>query len=405
MKFKTLNQALASITTTTDAAHGTRYICELGSFNGQRRRIVRGRLDLCESAVREFYATIGQSGDAKLALSPQQVSDAACAYSLLRQHGITDPIYVIVNRYLEAKAKNDSVPYDLADAYDEYLAHYSHEQKVQRHFVEQRVGKFCGWMMRNTRNGVKCHQVCSLDVTGYLGQLNSPAPRTYNGTLSYISSFFEWCRKSCRKYVVSNPCEGIDFKPVSADEPEIATVRAVEAIFNQLDSDTAGEDLYACAKRAALSFFCGMRTAEIARIGPEDILQDGTVIVRRPKGFTKGVHPRVFKAPDTARAWLDCIPASIAPAGDTLYRRMVSCALKNYKVPQSEVPRNAGRHTFITYDLAKRGLPESTAGMCGTSVGVIKKHYQSVSVSVTDAEEYFSIRPKSMSVARALFGS
>lgn len=405
MKFKTLNQALASITTTTDAAHGTRYICELGSFNGQRRRIVRGRLDLCESAVREFYATIGQSGDAKLALSPQQVSDAACAYSLLRQHGITDPIYVIVNRYLEAKAKNESVPYDLVDAYDGYLAHYSREQAVQRHFVEQRVGKFCDWIMANTRTGAKCHQVCSLDVTHYLGSLNKPAPRTYNGTLDYISSFFEWCRKPCRRYVVSNPCEGIDRKPVPAGEPEIATVRAVAAIFDQLDNDMAGADVLACVKRAALSFFCGMRTAEIARIGPEDVLQDGTVIVRRPKGFTKGVHPRVFKAPEAARLWLDCVPCDVLPAGDALYRRMVSCALDNNRIHAAEVPRNAGRHTFITYDLAKRGLPESTAGMCGTSVAVIKNHYQSVSVSVTDADEYFSIKPRRLNIAKSLFAS
>ncbi|MDA3923699.1 MAG: hypothetical protein PF904_03255 [Kiritimatiellae bacterium] len=57
-----------------------------------------------------------------------------------------------------------------------------------------------------------------------------------------------------------------------------------------------------------------------------------------------------------------------------------------------KLPRNAGRHTFITMHVAAYERPEMTDNMTGTSSQMRSNHYQGLTTK-KEGEKYFSIMP------------
>ena len=175
--------------------------------------------------------------------------------------------------------------------------------------------------------------------------------------------------------------------------PEFATVTEVKSIFRKLVEKNDIEAII----YTTLSFFCGIRFAEIERIGESEDgnhaidITDGTIRIEMPKGWTQGMAPRVFRAEDNALQWLRyCGRRALTHFSASNARiRMHNIAMEM----GITFPHNAGRHSFITYHVAKYELPERTEAITGTSKAMRARHYQGL-VKKTAAEEYFSIVPE-----------
>ena len=141
----------------------------------------------------------------------------------------------------------------------------------------------------------------------------------------------------------------------------------------------------------AIGAFAGIRTAEIRRLHWEDIKWDrGHIEIAGRKAKT--ASRRLVPLPENLKAWL-------APwrddAGEIVSASDISGALCDVAV-KAGVPggwrRNALRHSYISYRVAKTGDVPRTALEAGNSPEMIFRHYRAV-VDGQSAEEWFGIMP------------
>ena len=114
------------------------------------------------------------------------------------------------------------------------------------------------------------------------------------------------------------------------------------------------------------------------------------MIIRKPKGWTKGITPRSFPIQGNALAWMKSFPFedSVRRIGDHCADDVKEIAGK-LKIA---MPKNAGRHTFITMHVAAFGNPTNTDAIVGTSARMRVSNYCGL-VSKKSGEEYFAIMP------------
>jgi integrase len=141
----------------------------------------------------------------------------------------------------------------------------------------------------------------------------------------------------------------------------------------------------------AIGAFAGIRTAEIRRLHWEDIKWDrGHIEIAGRKAKT--ASRRLVPLAENLKAWL--APWRDA-AGGIVSASDVSGALCDVAV-KAGVPggwrRNALRHSYISYRVAKTGDVPRTALEAGNSPEMIFRHYRQV-VDGQSAEEWFGIMP------------
>lgn len=181
-----------------------------------------------------------------------------------------------------------------------------------------------------------------------------------------------------RKWATSNPASKAVLPPAKTEDPEIISPLA----FATLLSDLPDELLPA----AVLAGFCGIRRAELNRLQWSAVnLAQGTVTIGA--GIAKTGSRRVCPIPDNARAWL----ASYAQqSGNVLaegldYNLELACRALSF-------PKNALRHSAISYKLAMTPDLPRVAYESGNSPKVIQEHYNGLA-EAGDAILYFSITP------------
>ena len=101
-------------------------------------------------------------------------------------------------------------------------------------------------------------EVTEEEFKKYLEQFKNDT--TYNNVLSYCKTFLTWCCAKSRLYISTNPLEDLKPRRIVYETPEFASVPDVRRIFKEL---VARNDIEAIIY-SALSFFCGIRFAEIA---------------------------------------------------------------------------------------------------------------------------------------------
>lgn len=141
----------------------------------------------------------------------------------------------------------------------------------------------------------------------------------------------------------------------------------------------------------AIGAFAGIRSAEIRRLHWEDIKWDrGHIEIAGRKAKT--ASRRLVPLSDNLKAWL-------APwreeTGPIITSSDVAGALNDVAV-KAKIPggwrRNALRHSYISYRVAKTGDVPRTALEAGNSPEMIFRHYREV-VDEQSAEAWFSIMP------------
>lgn len=362
-------------------------------FSRKQKRLQADSIDELKAKIHKFYVIYQSGGDAAVRLRPEEALDARGALDLLAQEKIPLTLTEAVRRLLSGSGGATDVKCSttLGFAYDTYYASFGKEQAAQRKAVFNRVG---GWVEEFGRDRL-ISEATAKDVDAWLQKKGSNSPKTFNNHLTYIRTFFNWCIKSPRNWIGVNPIADMEKKPIAYKEPEYMKPEDVERVFRELERiKFKRPDLLAYG---VLSFFCGVRREEILRMAQmadaaNVNLEDEIVVIKKPKGWTKGVMPRSFPIQRNALAWMKSFPFEdgIKEIGDHCADNVKNIA----KGIGIAMPKNAGRHTFITMHVAAYGNPANTEAIAGTSKKMRVSNYCGFA-SKKNGEEYFMIMPKS----------
>ncbi len=327
----------------------------------KQRRFQNKSLSKVKQDVEQFFAAIKSCGDFGVLLKPYEAVDARRAFDLLYAAKCGKTLEQVVREHLGCQVK--AVGKGLGEAYDEYLTTIPEERALHRGTVASRVGKFVELLGRN----IPITEVTSGMVTGWITEHYSN-PKTYNNHLSYIKTFFNWYTKKSVGYLSENPISDESLKAIVYKEPEYLSTQDARRLFEILEKEKETHPEFIIY--ATLSFCCGIRREEILRMAsmPDAArvcIEDETIRISKPKGWTRGIMPRHFSTQENALAWLKSVPydENIAKVTKWTTEQVYDLAAKN----GIKMPKNAGRHTFITMHVAKYGDPAKTEAIAGTS--------------------------------------
>lgn len=392
MPIKTKREVIKSLKYKTRIIYGKeREIWEIyfGS-NGEGKKIRASKSSKADAllCIDEFYRKLKDAGDSITVLKPAQVYDAQTALELLEKASSTMSLTEAVRRLLASTGNtSDIVQKTIAEAYDEYYNSIPDKQRHHKCAIKMRVGK---WVKYYGEDRL-CTSVTAKQVASYLAIVGKDSEKTFNNRLCYIKTFLSWCTKKERMYLPVNPIDDMSLKKIAYKEPEYMPVDDFERVIRHFESKGDKEAITIIV----LSFFCGIRTDEVGRLmaDPSQIsIEEETIRIAMPKGWSQGVAPRSIQIPENALSWIrDLNLASVF--GTFNPKNMRTKIFSEIRALGIDVPFNAGRHTFITMHVAAYGEPAKTEAMAGTSKQMRSAHYMGLA-SRRDGERYFSIVPK-----------
>lgn len=398
MPLRTKRDVLTSIKRRNRTANGSLYTTFEIYFgtdnNGNRLRATRPTEREARAHIEDYFANVKASGPAICELKPSEIYDAKSALEMLREKGMADiTLTEAIRRYLEQEQSRSAINHKtLAEAFAGYMDSISDVQRVHKQAVADRVGRFIQIFGADK----DCCAVTPQWIAKYLASFDEKlSQKTINNRMSYIKSFFFWCMKNERRYILENPMADMNQKRIAYKQPEYMTADNALKLFRAMERSKYANILLPVM---VLSYFCGIRREEISRLSENsrDIMaEEGTIRISMPKGWTQGMAPRMIPMPANARAWAEKynIRENIQKIGSigTSFRRLV-------KLGESigvKVPPNCGRHTFITMHVAAYGNPQVTEAMCGTSKKMRTTHYMGLSTK-GEGDKYFGIYPDGM---------
>ena len=368
---------------------------------GKKIQFTRARRAEVEEDIDKFYRAF-KSGDPSFyadasgspVLRPREALDYREAREALDASGFAGLTILEVARTF-IRDNQGVMRISLRDAYDEYLSSFADNQTSHVESIKSRVGRAI--LALDAHRAVS--EITPREVSTMLrDEWGKAAPKTYNGNLTYLRSFFEWCKKPSRRYCRNNPTDGIEKRPEPYEEPKFLSPEDTEKLFRIVEAEKdRWADHAEMVQWLALSYFAGLRSAEIHRLTGRDVnLSEGWVRVARPKGYQHGVAPRMVPLTDAAKAWLAAYPIPRKP-DERIFHTIAkpddhADHLKYGVRGRVAIPRNAGRHTFVTMHVAAFGDPRRTEILVGTSSAMRVNHYMGLATKA-QGEAYFAIRP------------
>jgi integrase len=317
---------------------------------------------------RKNHGTIGMS-----ALSVGQLAQAATAFETLKPYQVT--LNEVVTEWITRKQASE-VSISFEAAMDGFLER------------EQRSPSYTR-SIRQTRNRLKTlhgkllNGITPEDLT--LAMDNMPGS-VRNFTIRILGGLFNFGIK--RGYCVQNPCKKLDLTRSEAVEIEIYTPAEVAKILTtaeKLDPELV--------PFLALSFFCGLRRAEVLRLdwSAVDLHED---FVKLPAAITKARRTRHVEISENCKAWLSLYSTDagrvVASTPDMLRKRMMH--LKT--VHQVRTIKHGARHCFASYWLAQQGDINQLCRFLGhDDPETTFKHYAK-SATKREAQKFWAILPR-----------
>lgn len=394
MSYLSKKDVLSSITERRKVVKGKEYstyeaYVGTNPINGKQVRFSRSDKGELKSAVEDFYRRLRTSGETGCTLTVQQSMDALQAIRALSEAELEISLLDCVKKLIEYKLVGPNKPKSitLGDALAEYLETFTLESENRR-TVESRVGRWANAFGKERY----ITEVTELDVMSWIDS-NYQNPKTNNNHMTYIRTFFGWCVEKNRRYLLENPLDCVKKKPVQAKRPEFMKSNDVEKLLRLLENDKVSKpELLAYA---IISFFGGIRREEILR-GVDDEsavifdFEHTTIVVVKVKRFTQGAHPRSFPMSQAFIAWAKSFNFNegLKKIDHHVVFRIRKIAEKN----GIYLPKNAGRHTFITQMVAMTHDIQKTCQYAGTSPQMLKDNYNGLSFE-DDALKFFGIRP------------
>lgn len=247
------------------------------------------------------------------------------------------------------------------------------------------------------------------DVLDELLPMDKYSPRTFNSIVTRLRTFARWSAR--RGYSVdSNLFDSVELRNVAAKEPVFVTPGEIHALIEACKMLLPKSLMRHAAAYIALTFFAGIRRSEIIALKPEDLefrhwIDDSPAYVRvsTAKGASRGRRGRyVPLEPETADILRGAFPRVAScfeerPSGE-VFKNGHLWIKKAAKLAEEMDPankglskrlKNTGRHSFITYHVARYDDIGKTVTICGTSKEMAAVHYKGLATK-SEAEEYFA---------------
>lgn len=345
-----------------------------------------------EDAIRARYKGIQGLRGSEVMLTPEQIKDAAQAILTLSDANMEISLtecarLAIASPLLGEKYKVEQASTKtLGETFNEYRAQYT-EGTANRKTIDSRVGRFVNMLGAE----FPISAVTASEVEKYCEQYKNQ--KTYNNCFTYIRTFLNWCAAKKQKYISENPLEGIKIVAPRWKRPEYLTSVQTEKIFRALEKDESRRN---CLAYAIISFFCGVRAAEIERGASTDEameidIPNKTITIIQVKRYTQGAHPRSFTIPDNALAWMQSF--DFLSAWKQITTKTIDGIIATAESVGIEYPRNAARHSFITHHYAAYESLDRTCKIAGTSAAMVKDNYSGLGKQ-PDGLAYFNIMPE-----------
>lgn len=426
-------EAIRAIRPVTKKVNGKLYgmfVSWLGSdpISGRRLEIVRADRRVLLQEIDKFYSTVRngvQPGDALQAMNPSDVEELRRSRLVLEDVLGRKPekgaIPNVLQEFAEARLALNQAGFDgisiveavrqfaashkgltettLSTALDKFLSTLNDSQETYRNIIQTRVGKAI--MELGAERLVS--SIKPTEAMNYLqNAFGDKSEKHFNNNLQDLKTFFNWCARPVNGFCRENPLASAVKKRIPHTRIKFLDVDDTKTLFSFLAEEARRKERgKAIVWASALWFFCGCRMAEIHRLTWGDFDEtDGTVLVAEPKGFQHGIPPRFVKMPDAAKEWIKAFPLKRGEATESVFKRFFDSAQllsnaigKMAKRANVDLPRNSGRHTFITMHVAAFHDAGRTEQMVGTSSTMRRTHYQGL-VKEDEALRYFSeIRP------------
>lgn len=368
----------------------TYWCLDLGMVKGKRIRTLFGTEKDALTAKRQHETREKLIGKMATQLSQSQLIDALQSYEMLRNVGITESLNTVTEFFI--KHNQCLQPIKLTEAFDRYLEKFSVSQDTQLSLVRNRVGRIVSLCSKD---------IVTIDVTTSIVEeifntfSTTYAPKTYNNYLNYAKTFFTWLIK--QNYMSHNPVEKLEKMNIEYEEPKFITAKNLKRLLHEIEDTTLlTDDMKVKALQfMTLSYFCGIRTSEIARVKLSSIcLTDSTPYIRlsKVKGATQGVKGRMIDLEPNAVRWINTYFADGVKLNYGIVMRMSKAIIAVSESLDIPFYHNQGRHSYITHHIAKYRNPQKTELMVGTSADMRTKHYQGLTPESTGIS-YFDILP------------
>lgn len=400
--YRSKKEVLSSVKEHTIVKNGKNYTtfdAFLGSdpITKKKIRIARTSFAELKKYIDDFYKKLSTGGDAAVHLDYSQSLDARNAYDLIAQHklglSLVDCVQMILSgKIADAKTINSDI--SVGEAWERFQISIEPRSDAYKRCIKSRVG---AWVTSFGASRMLAEITAAEVKQDLMTRVYDPNDmkkwKTYNNILGDIKTFIHWCCSVEQGLLGTDPLLGMKKLEIGYRQPEYMKAEAVEKLFRVLESHK--QERPEVLADAILSFFCGMRQIEIERVreGEEAIkisLEDNFIRVIKCKGSLRGIRPRAFKIPDQAAAWMrsfDFMNAVMKP--NPSFREHLKAYAAEAKI---KLPKNAGRHTFITMYEAAYHDEKALSGIAGNTEGVRSRSYNGVEIE-REGKAYFKIMP------------
>ncbi len=309
----------------------------------------------------------------------------------------------------EAAVKRLGERYTLTDAVDFFLQHFCEpEFKISVNHAKKK------FLVGKEREGVRdrsliqlqstisrfesfvedseIHLITAMDVEKFLRSLRArngvdkASRKTWNNYRADLSSFFNWCADSQRRWIANNPAaQVVKFKKIDRDLPEILSPKDALQLMEYVSNEFDGKMI----RYFALALFAGIRTGpagELHKLAThpelEKLIDLKRGIIHITPEISKTSQKRQIVIRPNLQSWLTSSPDDILP---TNHDRMVKVIRR-----EKGLGHDVLRHSFFSYHVGAFRSVGDAAIEGGNTESVVKKHYLNLSTR-TEAEQFWNI--------------
>lgn len=311
-------------------------------------------------------------------LSPDQVVEAEAAFRRLGDRGTLE---AAVSLYLGRAA----APEKAIVLHDALLAFLIGKEKagLRSSSIRQLESTISLFIRFAEGQGIgHVHEVDTETVELFLqsirakNKVDRATPKTRRNYRLDLSSFFNWCSQKDRRWILANPCEGIEDDELvdEGNEPEILTIWRSARMMRDAETFADG----ALLRYLALALFAGLRPGRGREEGelralashPDQskLIDIKKGVIEIPGPVSKTRKKRIVNIRPNLRAWLEATDGK--PIIPVNHDRLLRTFRKRHTLS-----RDVLRHSFISYHVGAFRSVGDAALEAGNSESVIKKHY------------------------------
>lgn len=361
----------------------------LSDTSAKQRRYFPTR-DLALAEASRLRGDFKANGERVSVLSPRVAGDAAAAWALLEPRGksLVEAARFLIAA-LDESEKSESMTTAVASFRSSKTKIGDRQTKNYRLMGDSLVEHFGDRPVATISHG---------EILDFLAD-RTEAPASYNQWIRLVAAFWRWCAKQPRQWCKADLVEGMEQRETVSDSISVLTAKEAERLLR-----TAEKHYPECVAPLAVAIFTGMRAAEIARLLPEDITEDGIEV---PATSAKTKKRRFVHMTEPLAAWLEAYPIGETVIPPNWYRKQRALRRKaGWRVwseafdqaePPTNLPpwpHNALRHTAASVSLTLEKPIEILVFEHGHAGGLttLRQHYIG-RITKKDAAAIHALRP------------